>query len=97
MTAKELGILFAAPGFILLVVGAVISIAAAVTTAARGGGRAGYRLVALGAGVCLNSMALWLLIVAPQPLWVKIVGAVPAVLLSLPFLAKARRPPVSVV
>ena len=95
MTAKELGILFAAPGFILLLVGAVISIAAAVTTA-RGGGRAGYRLIALGAGVCLNSMALWLLLVAPQPLWVKVIGAIPAVLLSLPFLDKARRPPTSV-
>jgi hypothetical protein len=97
VTPKELGLLFAAPGLFLLLAGAVVSIAGAVTAAPPGSGRLGYRLMALGAGVCLDSMALWLLFVAPQPLWLKIVAATPAVLLSLPFLGKARRPPSSVI
>jgi uncharacterized protein (DUF983 family) len=76
------------PGFVLMITGAV----ALTIQAARGrSGRTSYRVMALGMGVIPLACGLWLLLAAEQPLWVKLVGAPPLILVSAVFLVRARR------
>lgn len=91
MTPTEAFVVFAVPGFALFILGA----AALVARALGGGGptRTPYRAMALGIGLVPLSVAVWFLVAAPQPWWVKIFGALVSGLASVPFLLRARRPP----
>jgi hypothetical protein len=93
MTPTLLFVLAVAPPFLLMIAGTAWVIIRAV----RGGSsRTPYRVTAL--GIVLNPLAcaIWLLVAAPQPLWVKLIGAPPLILVSAVFLARARRPPEAV-
>jgi membrane protein implicated in regulation of membrane protease activity len=54
-----------------------------------------YRIIAVATALAALGMATWLLLLAPQPLWVKAVGVPPLVLVGLLFLKRAQRGPPS--
>jgi hypothetical protein len=86
-------VLAVAPGFALFVAGALTQI----VRAARGGSnRAPYQAMALGTALILLGSAFWLLVAAPQPIAVKLLAVPAPLLLSIPFLLRARRPPKSI-
>jgi hypothetical protein len=93
VTPTEAFAVMVAPGVALIIAGT-----AALVARAFGGGpsRTAYRVMALGIGLVPLSVALWFLVAAPQPWWVKVVGALASGLASTPALLKARQPPDSV-
>jgi hypothetical protein len=90
MTQVQWLILAAAPGFASLILGTawtLVQVFRGPSTLAP------YRLMALGSGLLLVGMSVWLLLAAAQPWWVKLMGAPVPLVISLPFFGKARRPP----